>query len=153
MRRRDREISRDEGLAVIDKCEYAVLSVADGEVPYSVPLSVCRSGNDVYFHSAMAGRKTELLTDGTKVRMVFVGDVRAAEDEFTTAYESAIATGEISLVRTEEEKIAALRMLSEKYCPANMRDFDAEIGRSLSRTAVYRVSLLSLTAKAKRINK
>lgn len=117
MRRRDREISRDEGLAVIDKCEYAVLSVADGVVPYSVPLSVCRSGNDVYFHSAMAGRKTELLTDGTKVRMVFVGDVRAAEDEFTTAYESAIATGEISLVRTEEEKIAALRMLSENTAP------------------------------------
>lgn len=150
MRRKDRELTRAEGLEIIDKCAYAVLAVADGETPYALPLSVCRIGGDVYFHSAAAGKKTELLTDGAKVRMVFVGEVRAYENEFTTAYESAIAVGEVTLVTEREKKIAALKALCEKYCPANMREFDREIGRSLAVTNVYKVTLLSITAKAKR---
>lgn len=153
MRRKDRELSYEEGLKIIDKCEYATLSVNDGDVPYSVPLSVCRSGADVFFHSADAGRKTELFTDGTPVRMVFVGDVEAQKNAFTTAYESAIAVGKIYAVRGDEEKISALRLLSEKYCPENMAAFDKSIERSLSRTNVYRVHMESVTAKAKRIRR
>ncbi len=150
MRRKDRELTRTEGLEIIDKCAYAVLAVSDGETPYALPLSVCRIGDGVYFHSAAAGRKTELLTDGVKVRMVFVGEVRAYENEFTTAYESAIAVGEVTLVTEREKKIAALKALCEKYCLANMSEFDRETARSLAVTNVYKVTLLSITAKAKR---
>lgn len=153
MRRKDRELSYEEGLKIIDKCEYATLSVSDGEVPYSIPLSVCRNGTDVFFHSADAGRKTELLKDGTPVRMVFVGDVEAQKNAFTTAYESAIAVGKIYAVISDAEKISALRLLSEKYCPENMAAFDKSIERSLGRTNVYRVSMESVTAKAKRVKR
>lgn len=153
MRRKDREISYEEGLNIIDKCGYAVLSVCDGSNPYSVPLSVCRKGSSVFFHSADAGKKVELLKDGTNVCMVFVGDIQAQKNAFTTAYESAIAVGKIFRVDSDEDKIAALKLLCEKYCPDNMHAFDISIQRSLHRTCVYRIDIDHLTAKAKRIKK
>ena len=151
MRRKDREIGFEDGLAIIDKCEYAVLAVSDEGLPYAVPLSVCREGNNVYFHSANAGKKVDLLTDGKDVRLVFVGDVEARKNEFSTAYESAIATGKIYLVTDDETKIHALRLLSEKYCPENMPAFDRAIKQSLKYTYVYKIEINRLTAKAKRV--
>lgn len=153
MRRKDREISYEEGLKIIDKCEYSVLSVCNGNEPYSVPLSVCRNGTSVFFHSAAAGKKVELLKDGTNVCMVFVGDVQAQKNAFTTAFESAMAFGKIYRITSDEEKISALKLLCEKYCLDNMPAFDISIQRSLSRTYVYRVDIDELTAKAKRIKK
>lgn len=51
MRRRDREMNREFGLEVIDKSIYGVLSiVADDNEPYSIPLSIVRDGNKLYFH-------------------------------------------------------------------------------------------------------
>ena len=85
--------------------------------------------------------------------MVFVGDVEAQKNAFTTAYESAIAVGKVYAVISDAEKISALRLLSEKYCPENMAAFDKSIERSLGRTNVYRVSMESVTAKAKRVKR
>ena len=53
----------------------------------------------------------------------------------------------------DAEKISALRLLSEKYCPENMAAFDMSIERSLGRTNVYGVHMESITAKAKRIKR
>ena len=43
MRRKDRELSRDEALEIIDSCEYGVISCVDDEVEiFSVPISPVR---------------------------------------------------------------------------------------------------------------
>lgn len=50
MRRKDRELSAQEGLAIIDACEYGTISCVDeaGEI-FSVPISVVREGESVFF--------------------------------------------------------------------------------------------------------
>lgn len=62
MRRKDREKSREFALEVTDKCEWAVLSMTDQEgMPYAVPVTIVRDGDFVYFHTAKAGKKIDIL--------------------------------------------------------------------------------------------
>jgi nitroimidazol reductase NimA-like FMN-containing flavoprotein (pyridoxamine 5'-phosphate oxidase superfamily) len=173
MRRKDREMSREFGLEIIDKSSYGVLSMADeGNQPYGIPLSIVRSGNTLYFHCAMEGRKVDLLQKNPKVSVTFVGETQVPEiytneeldeivqDEakaamliskvFTTNYESAIVTGTAKVVEDEEEKIKALKLVCEKYTPTKMAYFPMAIKASLKRTKVYSIEIEELTAKAKR---
>ena len=56
MRRADRAISREDALAVIDRCAYGTLSlIATDGTPYAVALNVVRDGEKLFFHSAMTG--------------------------------------------------------------------------------------------------
>ena len=67
MRRKDRELSRDEALEIIDNCEYAVISCVDdeGEI-FSVPISPVRVGESIFVHGASAGSKAKVLQNGRK---------------------------------------------------------------------------------------
>ena len=63
------------------------------------------------------------------------------DGSFTLQYKSAIAFGKAELVEDDTEKIHALRIICERFLPQHMDAFDASIQRSLSRTAVIRITL------------
>ena len=172
MRRKDRQMPPNFAHQVIDKAQYGVVSMIDGENTYSVPLSIVRSGDVLYFHSAKQGRKVDVLARNANVTVVFVGDKRVPEnyssDEleemnkdasmavklisnvFTTEFESTIVTGVAKLVDNEEEKITAMRLICEKYTPDKMEYFDTAITAGLNRTNVYKVEMESISAKRKK---
>jgi Pyridoxamine 5'-phosphate oxidase len=74
MRRKDREISEEEALHLLAKGEYGVLSTVgpDGS-PYGVPLSYIYREGEIYFHSAIEGRKVEHLCAGALASFCVVG--------------------------------------------------------------------------------
>lgn len=172
MRRKDREMPVQFAHQVIDNATYGVVSMIDGDMPYSVPLSIVRSGDVLYFHSAMQGRKVDVMTGNANVSIVFVGDksvpdnysdnelevinsdasmaVKLISNVFTTEFESAIVTGVVQLVDDEADKIAAMRLICEKYTPDKMAYFDMAIDAGLARTNVYRVKIETVSAKRKR---
>ena len=152
MRRNDRE--RDQAFAyeVIDHCAYGVAALAgkDG-TPYCIPLSLVRMEDTLYFHCALEGTKLDLLRQNPKVCISFVASNQAAQDKFTTYFQSANVVGSASEVTGEAEKILALRALCEKLTPSNMvgDNFDRAIAKSLSRTGVWRVRMEEVTGKEK----
>lgn len=173
MRRKDREMNREFGLEVIDKSIYGVLSmVDDSNEAYSIPLSIVRDRNKLYFHSAMDGRKIKILAKNPRVSVVFVGETKIPEnysneeldeivkDEskaglliskvFTTEFESAVVIGKVGLVENEDEKINALRLICEKYTPTKMNYFPMAIKVGLKRTNVYSIEIEEITAKRKK---
>lgn len=173
MRRKDRQMPPQFAHQLIDKAQYGVVSMIDQEnSPYGVPLSIVRSGNVLYFHSAKQGRKVEVLAHNAQVSLVFVGDKRIPENYsyeeleemnndpkkaikfissvFTTEFESAIVTGVVTKVDDEQEQIAAMRLICEKYTPSKMRYFDTAIAAGLKRTNVYKVEIETISAKRKR---
>ncbi|PRR76946.1 Pyridoxamine 5'-phosphate oxidase [Clostridium liquoris] len=173
MRRKDREMNRKFGLEVIDKSTYGVLSMVDNDnKSYSIPLSIARDGNTLYFHSAMDGRKVEILEKNPKVSVVFVGETKIPEiysneelneilkDEskagmlgskvFTTQFESAIVVGKVRLVEDEEEKVRGLRLICEKYVPTKMAYFPIAAKAGLKGTNVYSIEIEEITAKRKK---
>ncbi len=154
MRRKDRQMPEEFALGIIDKCSFAQVAMTDEKgCPYCVPLSVARDKNRIYFHSATEGTKTDILRKNPNVYVSCVGDVVPATDKFTTEFESAAFCGTACEVTDIKEKTKALRLICEKYTPANLDSFEAAIDRSLDRTAVWRISIDSITGKRKKYDK
>ncbi len=165
-------MDRSFGIGIIDRAEYGVLSMVDGDMSYGLPLSIVRSGEILYFHSAREGRKVDVLANNGNVSVVFVGNKKIPEnytyDEleemigdpnkaikfissvFTTEFESAIVEGVVERVEDRDEKIAAMRVICQKYTPTKMKYFDTAIRAGLDRTNVYRIGIKSITAKRKK---
>ena len=151
MRRVDRERGKEFAYEVIDHCEYGVAAISTGEdIPYCIPLSLVRAGDELYFHCALEGRKLELLRSNPKVCISFVSYNMAATDAFTTYFRCALVEGTAREITDREEKIEALRIICQKLTPANMGDFRHAIARSLERTGVWAVRMDHVTGKEKR---
>lgn len=147
MRRKDREIGREAALDVVDRCTYAVLSVIDETgAPYGVPVSVVRDGENLYYHSAQEGKRTESLRLHPVVSLACVDKAERAADEFTVYYSSAIVRGTAVEITEEAEKLRALRLLCERYQPQLMERF-ADAAKALPVTAVWRIAIEEITGK------
>lgn len=67
-------MSEEFALGIIDKSRYGIVSMVDGDnMPYGLPLSIVRDDKNLYFHSAMDGRKVHALAHNQKVSIAFVG--------------------------------------------------------------------------------
>ena len=168
MRRKDRELSREDGLKIIDECEYAVISCVDdeGEI-FSVPISPVRVGESIFIHGATAGCKAKLLQNGRKVEFVCVSFNKVphlSESEldtikndgkalggkvFTTEYKSAIAKTRAYEVEDETKKYEILKILSQKYTTYAMSTFDVAAEYGLKIIKIYELKIEGLSAKAK----
>ena len=153
MRRDDRAQDRDFSLALIDRCTHGVMALSTGEpLPYCLPLSFVRIGEDLLFHCAREGRKVDLLRRSPQVCVTFVGDDRpafVAPAMYTTYFQSVLVTGTASEVTDPSEKVQALRALCQKVTPNHMEGFEAAMEQSLNVTAVWKVRMEELSGKAK----
>lgn len=134
-------------LEVMRKAPYITVSFtrADGNA-YGVPLSLaCTSDNVWYFHCALEGDKLDAIATHPEVCLSAVTKcaptIGPKDGSFTLQYRSAIAFGKAEVVTDTEEKILALRAISERFLPQHMDAFDDAIQRSLHRTAVVRITL------------
>ena len=94
MRRADRAISREDALAVIDRCAYGTLSlIATDGTPYAVALNVVRDGKKLFFHSAPEGLKVDSLRENPQVCLLFVENPTIYENGLTTLYPSTVVRG------------------------------------------------------------
>ena len=174
MRRKDREMNTEFAKQVIDRSRYGVLSIIDtgSGTPYSIPLTIVRDDEFLYFHSAKEGTKVDLFSGNNQVKIVFVGEVHVpnlfttsqldemTKDEektvqlissvFTTEFESAIVTGKIQEVLDTDEKIHALKLICRKYTPDKMAYFQHAIKSGEKYTRVYRITMDEVMAKRKK---
>ena len=151
MRRKDREMGRETALAVLDKCEWAVLAMVDGAgLPYCLPITIVRDGETLYFHGALSGEKAQCLRARPRVCLTAVGDTRIVQEKFTTEYESAVVRGRVEEITGPAAKLEALRLLCLHHCPDGMGGFEAEAGASLRRTGVWALHMENITAKRKK---
>lgn len=173
MRRKDREMGREFGIEVIDNAAYGVVSIIDeNNEPYGIPLSMVRDGNNLYFHSALDGKKVKAFEKNSVVSVAFVGQVKVpelftagelkeiSEDKskaamliskvFTTEYESAIVKGKIKIVEDDNEKLSAIRVVCEKYTPEKMNFFNLAIESGLKSVNIYKIEIEEISAKRKK---
>ncbi len=151
MRRKDRKISEDAALTLLNTGEYGVLSLItpEGE-PYGIPLSYVCCGRSLYFHSARDGLKMDCFSVSNKASFVVVGKTMPVyAKNFTTYYESVMVDGVIEHVDGDEKR-SALFALAEKYLPEHMDKVEESIANSWGRTAVYALRIDLVIGKAKR---
>ena len=148
LRRKEREMNRDDALLVMDEAEYATLAMADARgCPYCVPVNLVRVGESLYFHGAQQGKKTDILRQNPRVCACFVCGVEIVQSKYTTHYRSVIVTGTAYEVTEPTQKIEALFALSQRFCPDFLDQFDQELARCLPATAVWRIQIETVTGK------
>ena len=152
MRRKDRAISQEEALELLERNEYGMLSTVgeDGQ-PYVVPLSYVLMDGQLYFHCAQVGQKIDNIVFCPRVCFCAVGATQPVYDGgFSTYFESVLVYGSARNVDGAEEKRRSLMLLAEKYLPEHMDKAEGDITKSFQRTAVYAISIDHISGKAKR---
>ncbi len=147
-------------LEVLDRAPYVTVSFTrpDG-TPYGVPLSLVRTDEKTfYFHCALEGEKLDCIAVNPMVALSAVSrctpTVGPKDGTFTLQYKSAMAVGKAEMVTDRDEKIEALRAISQRFLPHHMDAFDNAIARSLERTAVVKITLTEPpTGKRKQYDK
>jgi nitroimidazol reductase NimA-like FMN-containing flavoprotein (pyridoxamine 5'-phosphate oxidase superfamily) len=150
LRRKDRAITDDEAMAILNKAEYGVLSTVspDGK-PYGVPLNFCIIDRCIYFHCAIEGQKIDNIESNKSVSFCAVGKTEILPDKFGTNYESAIVSGEIEEI-VGDHKQMALEGLLKKYSQNYFEKGLEYIETLNAKTRVFKIGIKQLTGKARR---
>ncbi len=150
MRRKEREISKDETLSILKNGEYGILSTASNSgVPYGVPLNFCVIKENLFFHCALEGRKLINLEQNNSVSFCVVGHTEILPEKFGTKYESVIVAGKVAEV-FEEMKHTALEGLLEKYSSSHMDSGLEYIDKLIDKTRVFKIEIDDMTGKSRK---
>ncbi len=149
VRRQDRLLEEERAREILQVGEYGFLAMASAEGGYGVPINYAISGDTIYLHCAPEGRKLQAVANDNRVTFCVVGEKRLIPEQFTTMYESVVASGSARIVEDEDERRQALRLIVEKYASQHVEEGLKAIERSLHRTAVVAICVHTLTGKSK----
>jgi uncharacterized protein len=126
--------------------------VADGQ-PFVIPTSYGRKDDSLYIHGSAASRMLRNLKDGVPVcvTVTLLDGLVLARSIFNHSmnYRSVVVLGKAMLVDDPEEKIEALRRLSEHIIPGRWADSRQPNERELKATSVLRLPIEEFSAKVR----
>jgi hypothetical protein len=148
LRRADREIAdRKEIEDILRQSTVCRLALADEGNPYIVPLCFGYDAGTLYFHSASAGKKFDLLKKNRNVCFEFDADTTVVPANiscgWTMRYRSVIGFGVASFVADLVEKKAALDVIMRQYSGGTY-EYPEE---TLLKTAVIKVEIREISGK------
>ena len=148
MRRADREIAdRKEIEDILRQSTVCRLALIDEGRPYIVPLCFGYDAGTLYFHSASAGKKIDLLKKNRNV--CFESDTDATvvpantSCGWTMRYRSVIGYGVASFVEDLVETKTALDIIMNQYSEGT-HEYPEE---RLRKTAVIKVEIREISGK------
>ena len=148
MRRKRQQLSDEETILLLRQATSGVLSLLDDDgYPYGVPLSYVYHENKLYFHSALSGHKIDAIRHCDKASFTVICQDEVHPETFTTHFRSVVCFGRVHIINNEEEKLATLRMLGERYCPNDEQSLDAEIKKSFNRLDMIAFEIEHITGK------
>ena len=148
MRRKRQQLSDEESYAILQKATSGTLALlGDGDYPYAVPISYVYSEGKLYFHSALSGHKVDAIRSCDRASFCVVAQDDVKPALYTTFFRSVIAFGRIHIVDDEAEKLAAARLLGNRYNPHQDEALQKELENGLARMLVIRLDIEHLTGK------
>ena len=152
MTKRERQVT-DEGQIrnILDTAKVLHLGLAVDNEPYVVPMNYGYTVEEgqlvLYLHSALRGKKLDMIRSNPKVFFEMDCDLDPFEGEkpcqYGLAYSSVMGRGTASIVEDVEEKKKAMSVLMKTQTG---KDFSFE-DRLVSVVAVIRIDVLEYTAK------
>ncbi len=149
MRRKKNEVNREKAIGFVDAAEYATISMLDGNIPYAVTVNHVRDGENIYFHCAMQGKKTDLMRANPNVFVSCIGFGEAKKGTFSYIYESANIVGTACEITEQDEKIRVLRLICEKH-DLMADNFEEYTLKAIAVTALWKISIEEITGKSNR---
>ena len=153
VRRQDRLLDEARAREILASAQYGYMSMIDLDgKPYGVPVNFVWDGEDaIYIHCAPEGKKIDILECYDHVSFCMVGNVNLLPGQFTTEYESIILDCEVTIPTYDEERLHALELIIKKFSPQHFDTGMRYAHKSLPRTCIVRLDILSWSAKAKKV--
>jgi nitroimidazol reductase NimA-like FMN-containing flavoprotein (pyridoxamine 5'-phosphate oxidase superfamily) len=124
----------------------------DGQ-PFVIPTSYGRKDANLYIHGSAASRMLRQMKEGVAVcvTVTLLDGLVLARSVFNHSmnYRSVVILGKATLVDDPEEKLTALRVLSEHILPGRWEDARQPNERELKATSVLRVAIEEFSAKVR----
>jgi uncharacterized protein len=121
--------------------------------PFVIPTSYGRKGASLYIHGSAASRMLRQMKEGVPVcvTVTLLDGLVLARSVFNHSmnYRSVVILGNATLVENPEEKITALRTISEHILPGRWDDARQPSERELKVTSVLRVPIEEFSAKVR----
>jgi hypothetical protein len=126
--------------------------VTDGQ-PFVIPTSYGRKDQNLYIHGSAASRMLRNLKQSLPVciTVTLLDGLVLARSIFNHSmnYRSVVILGEASLVDEPEEKLEALRLLSEHILPGRWADSRQPNPSELRQTSILRLPIEEFSAKVR----
>jgi uncharacterized protein len=124
----------------------------DGQ-PFVIPTGYGRAGDDLYVHGSAASRMLRNLDQGVPVcfTVTLVDGLVLARSIFNHSmnYRSVVVLGTAIAVKDREEKLQALRAISEHIVPGRWAESRQPNEQELKATLVMRLPILEFSAKVR----
>lgn len=136
----------DEGLV----CHVGL--VEDGQ-PVVIPMNYARRGDTVILHGALASRLLKYVQAGHPVcvTVTLLDGLVLARSVYhhSMNYRSAVVFGRGRVIEEEQEKLAALEVLTEHIVPGRWQDARRPNRQELDATTVVSITIESASAKVR----
>ena len=151
MRRSDKEITEKVVIEeVFRQNEVGRLATAiDGE-PYIVPMNFAYMSDKIYLHTHKDGKKVKDILKNPKVCFeVDSGEIVIGDNpcDYSWRYRSAIAYGEARVVESQEERLKALKLISEKYSFGKGKLITHELMEKFTHLWIIEIQIHRMTGK------
>lgn len=137
--------------AVLDAGLTAAVGFVQDGAPVVVPMLYGRSGETLYLHGARKARIIKLLeqTDSACVNVTLLDGIVLARSAFNSSmnYRSVTVFGSPVLVEDRDEKLQALRVISENTMPGRWDELRDSHEKEIKMTGVIAVQIESASAK------
>jgi len=138
---------------ILDEGFICHLGFAVEGQPFVIPTSYGRKDANLYIHGSAASRMLRQMKDGVAlcVTVTLLDGLVLARSVFNHSmnYRSVVILGKGTLVEDPEEKLAALRTLSEHIIPGRWDNVRQPHERELKATSVLRVPIEEFSAKVR----
>jgi len=152
VREPDRAVyDREEVYRLLDEGFICHVGFAVDGQPFVIPTSYGRKDAELYVHGSAASRMLRQLKTAVPVcvTVTLLDGLVLARSVFNHSmnYRSVVILGKATLVDDAQEKLAALRVLSEHILPGRWDDARQPNERELKATSVLRVPIEEFSAK------
>ena len=154
VREADRAVyDREAVYGILDEGFLCHIGFAVDGQPFVIPTSYGRKDANLYVHGSAASRMLRQMKDGVSVcvTVTLLDGLVLARSVFNHSmnYRSLVILGKATLVDDPEEKLSALRVLSEHILPGRWDDARQPNERELKATSVLRVPIEEFSAKVR----
>jgi nitroimidazol reductase NimA-like FMN-containing flavoprotein (pyridoxamine 5'-phosphate oxidase superfamily) len=137
--------------AVLDAGLVAAVGFVQDSAPLVVPMIYGREGETIYLHGARKARVIRLLeqTEQACVNVTLLDGIVFARSAFNSSmnYRSATIFGRVTIVDGRDEKLHAMRVISENTMPGRWDELRESLEREIKMTGVISLHIESASAK------
>lgn len=144
---------RETAYRILDEGFVCHVGFSVDDQPYVIPTSYGRSGDSLYIHGSAASRMLRNLGEGVPVcvTVTLLDGLVLARSVFNHSmnYRSVVILGTATVVEDKNQKIEALRVLSEHIIPGRWAEARYPNERELKATTVLRLPISEFSAKVR----